>query len=203
MNCFEWATLGWEWVRDEKEGRKAVCFILWWRLYFLWQLDHSNQNVLIIPSKGWRGISGASMSLNPLVSSRAGCSALPNLNQPQLQTPPHMREPRYCQHMNRHTWWHFNMHTHKQTSKHFLICQLDGQHKIHIDVVLRMLLFCSNILIAKFQVRILEEPMNSEEKISMKEVSRDRLLLWSVVNDVIEAVSQNLYVQTFEVGEIL
>lgn len=167
MNCFEWAKLGWEWVRDEKEGRRAVCFILWWRLYFLWQLDHSNQNVLIIPSKGWRGISGASMSLNPLVSSRAGCSALPNLNQSQLQTLPHMREPRYCQHMSRDTWWHINMHTHKQTHKHFLICQLDGQHEIQIDVVLHMLLFCLNILMAKFQVNnlwILKRRIHQSEK---------------------------------------
>lgn len=167
-------------LRDEKEGRKAVCFILWWRLYFLWQLDHSNQNVLIIPSKGWRGISGASMSLNPLVSSRAGCSTLPNLNHPQLQTLPHMREPHYCQHMSRDTWWHINMHTHKQTYKHFLICQLDGQHGIQIDVLLHMLLFCSNILMPKFQVNNLEEPMNSEEKIKMKKLSRDCLCeaLW-------------------------
>lgn len=53
----------------EREEKGSPFFILWWRLYFLWQLDQSNQNVLIIPSKGWRRISGAWVNVNPLLAS--------------------------------------------------------------------------------------------------------------------------------------
>lgn len=67
--------------------KEPPIFYSWWRLYFLWQLDQSNQNVLIIPSKGlaahqWEGSANA----NPLLDPGSGCPTL--IDPPPLSFPP-------------------------------------------------------------------------------------------------------------------